>query len=322
MHCLNDNLSCFLFVYSAWIPTTVQKQVHYFVVILTLSRFAFFLVTIFSWSTTKGEITRNKITFYGLDEFSTVIFFSLTCVLALFWAEVYYIAVDHIYDFRNVIRPVIYLINIAAYITIGISCYLASAEDSDTDYIYLQYSIQISVLYITAAGIFGFYAYQAASQLNLVPTAIVTRKERTEALSNLTFVFIFALLVRAILILVMTDKTIETLSIISVVLMFAYYVLLELVPTIFAVIFYRVGHIDASDYFDGANSWETQPLNNSTNEFQQRRDTAVGDRTSSNIDSNNPNRHSDEIIASLIDKLSDPKSAAGSGKYSTNQALL
>eukprot|EP01039_Chlorochromonas_danica_P013089 gene13089-15106_t len=105
-----DELSCVS--YECWFPRTIQRQVQFVVTFLTATRASFFLVAIFAWDESAGEVNRYRGAFYSLDELATIAFFSLACVLALFWAEVYYIAIDQVREYRYLIRPMTYAINV------------------------------------------------------------------------------------------------------------------------------------------------------------------------------------------------------------------
>lgn len=237
-----SNFAChgIIFVYRCWFPRTIQRQVQAMVAFLTAARTVFFVVAIFAWDSALGEVDKYRGAFYSLDELATIAFFSLVCVLALFWAEVYYIAIDQVQEYKNLIRPMTYAINIGAYIAV-IGCAYAAVHASSeaSSYIYWNFSLLVSILFGLAALIFTFFAYKAASEIAAIPVHLTTRQERTEELSRIFSIFILALLARAACLLLMSNDDLSTDSTLGIVLLALYFVLLELLPVVFAIIFYR-----------------------------------------------------------------------------------
>lgn len=202
-------------------------------------------MTIFAWDSTLGEVDNYRGAFYSLDELATIAFFSLSCVLALFWAEVYYIAIDQVQEYKNLIRPMTYAINIGAYIAVIGCAYSAVHASSETSsYIYWNFSLLVSILFGLAALIFTFFAYKAATEIAAIPVHLATRQERTEELSRIFTIFILALLARAACLLLMSNDNLNTDSTLGIVLLATYFVLLELLPTVFAIVFYRTSNYE------------------------------------------------------------------------------
>jgi hypothetical protein len=214
--------------------------VQFVVTFLTATRASFFLVAIFAWDESAGEVNRYRGAFYSLDELATIAFFSLACVLALFWAEVYYIAIDQVREYRYLIRPMTYAINVGAYIAVIGCAYAAVHSSNDTSaYIYWNFSLLVAILFVLSALVFTFFAYKAATEISSIPVHMSTRQERTEELSRIFTIFILALVARAACLLLMSNDDLITDTSLGIVLVAAYFVLLELVPAIFAIVFYR-----------------------------------------------------------------------------------
>lgn len=242
-------------------PDTVQKKYLILIFLIALIRVSFFGLATFSWDSQKGEIKSNKVLFYSLDEFATVLFFSIVCLLTLFWAEIYYLAIDHIEEFKNRIRPITYLINVLAYFAIIICCIIASKFHSDyTNYIYAQYSIIISCIFLFGAMFFSYFTYKSSQELIQIPIPLSERKEKTRKLKSLAYIFIFSLVVRSILILIMTGKSLKTTSFISRLLASLYYLFLELIPLTVGLNYYKPETTESSyqNYF--VDIEETTPL--------------------------------------------------------------
>lgn len=202
---------------------------------------SFFVWAIQSWDPTDGTVYRTKVEFYSLDQVSNTLFFSLTCVLILFWAELYYISIDKADRFVCLVRPIIYFINLAAYIGVIIcSCFDARYFAADVDYVFFQYTILITLIYFIAAVMFTYYAYMAASELANVPITIIARRKRLFSLRVLAVISIFALILKASIIIYLNGKKVETVSLLMLSLVILFYFFTEIFPMIIILIFYRV----------------------------------------------------------------------------------
>ncbi len=241
---------------------TMQRKVYFTSVILAVLRMAFFVVAIFSWDAENGMVENDKLLFYSLDEYSNVLFFTLSSILSLFWAEIYFICVDDAVSFKYVLRPVVYLLNIAAYLGVAIcSVLLIYVYTDETDYMFAEYSVQVGVMYTISAIIFARFAYKTSIEFNMIPVHVSTRKERNKALKRITFIFISALLLRAIIIMILTNKVI-TISSWEWSFVVAYYLILEYCPIVMALVFYRsVDRFEEDGTDTNSRPWETIPLN-------------------------------------------------------------
>ena len=226
----------------AWIwPMTVQQQIHLIVFLLACVRAAFFFIAISAWNSSTGLVESRKIEFYSLDEFATVLFFTLASVLALFWAELYYISTDVAATFVDVVRPLTYVINGAAYVAVAIITYLVSTSyGKDVDYIFMDYTILAATVYFIAAGMFAYYAWAVAAELKEVPIQLPARKNRLSVLRQLSLIVILALVVKAGVLITITGRSVRTESPTSLVAVFLYYAVLELFPLLIVLLFYRV----------------------------------------------------------------------------------
>ena len=235
----------------AWLwPMTVQQQIHLIVFLLSCVRCVFFFIAMGAWNSADGLVESRKVEFYSLDEFATVLFFTLASVLALFWAELYYISTDFAGTFVDIVRPLTYIINGAAYVAVGIITYLVSTSyGNDVDYIFMDYTILAATVYFVAAGMFAYYAGAVAAELKEVPIQLPARRNRLHVLRQLSIIVILALVVKAVVLITITGKSVKTESPASLVAVFLYYFLLELLPLCIILLFYRVesgAHSDES----------------------------------------------------------------------------
>ena len=179
--------------------------------------------------------------FYSLDEISNTLFFSLTSILALFWAELYYISIDRADIYHCIVRPVTYAMNtIAIAGVIVCSILVGKYYENDVDYIFLQYTILITTTYMFAAIMFSYYAYVAALELECVPLPISARRNRLFSLRLLACISIFALGLKASATVYMTGRSVSTNSAVSLFLVYFYFFFCEILPICVILTFYRV----------------------------------------------------------------------------------
>ena len=240
-----------------FLPTTVQQFVHLIILILCSVRVAFFVCAIKSWDPYLGQIVNSKVEFYSLDEFSSALFFSLTSILALFWAELYYISIYRADLFIWYVRPATNIFIMIAFAAVSVCSWLVSKSyATDVDYVFLQYTVLITVIYLLAAMMFAYYASVAAAELNIVPIVLSARINRLTSLRLLAVICISSLILKAGTLIYLNGREIETVSPIMLVAVFMYYFCCELFPTCVILVFYRVGpllrsHQDKEDMSGG-----------------------------------------------------------------------
>ncbi len=268
-----------------------------------------FLITlILSWDESQGSIISNQLLFYTLDEAATVLFFSLACVLALFWAEVYYISIDKLKVLKYFVRPLIYCINIFALLVVCICSYLESIASPNKEmHSYPQYSLMLGVVYTVGAFLFAIFGYRSARELNQVPIEVATRKERMRVLTTLSLIFVSTLVTRAVILILLSFRRDQSrhISRIELFIMLVFYVVLELVPLLFALDFYRVEQSDTIDFFESADPWEIAHLQDQDVGItveEGKHERYLGYQQSATI--SRVNRSSDEVVASIIDRIS------------------
>ena len=105
--------------YRAW---TMQKYVHVLVVVVTFLRAALLILTgLFDWCGISegsldpgcGKVQREA--FYVLDQAPSLVFFSLCSLLVVYWADVYYHAIDQVHMVQVAIKPFARWINGLVY---------------------------------------------------------------------------------------------------------------------------------------------------------------------------------------------------------------
>jgi hypothetical protein len=216
--------------------------------LFTSVRAAFFICAIHAWDPELGKVYRTKVEFYSLDEISSTLFFSLASILALFWAELYYISIDRVDIYNYLVRPVTYVINLLAFFGVIVcSIVVTNYYADDVDYIFLQYTILVTTTYIIAAVMFACYAYVAALELENVPLPITARRDRLFSLRLLACICIIALALKASASIYMNGRTVPTNNAMSLVLVYFYFFFCEIFPICVILIFYRVDSNNSDD---------------------------------------------------------------------------
>lgn len=273
---------------------TVQQKVHTLVVLLCAVRAAYFLLAVDAWDPESGRVVADAGVFYTLDEFSTLFFFSLACILALFWAELYYIAVDREQVFVRCVRPATYSFNIVAYAATALGAFFSSIlSDEQVDYTFWYYSLVVSVTYISSAAIFAYFAIGAAREIDQIPIHMEARQQRLHVLQLLASIFISALVVRSVVVLCLMGVDVVTVSRWRLFLLGAYFLLSEVLPIATAVGFYRIERIHASDCRSADDPMERSALLGSWG------GASLGAAASPSVA-----KSRDEVVASIIDRLS------------------
>ena len=208
---------------------------------LSTVRAAFFICAIHSWDPSTGLVWRAKAEFYSLDEISNILFFNLASVLALFWAELYYISIDRADIYLCIVRPVAYIVNIIAIVGVVVmSIMIGQYYASDVDYVFSQYAMMITSTYLIAAIMFAYYSYMAAQELEKVPLPMMARRDRLFSLRFLAFITIVALASRGSISIYIDNKSLSTDTTTSMTLVFFYFFCFEIFPIIIILIFYRI----------------------------------------------------------------------------------
>lgn len=227
------------------LPNTIQSQVHVITLLFSGCRVSFFIVTLYAWNYEIGEVVKDKILFYAFDEVATILYFTLAAVITLFWAELYYISKNMESQYYNFVRPGVYAVIFFAFVGIGVCTWLVKDNRSDDIYyIFKQYALIISGTYLIIATFLTYYTFAVAGELKNVPIHLSQRRTRLRLLRYLGIVIVSSLVIKALIVFRISGHTLPENTVLSVALVFFYYLLLELFPTAAILIFYRVEPID------------------------------------------------------------------------------
>jgi hypothetical protein len=163
----------------------------------------------------------------------------LTTILALFWAEVYYISIDDHEFYTNVVKPATYFVNFLAIICAAVLSYaINSSSHVDIDYMFQQVIIFTATIYFVAAGIFAGYTFLAGSEFKTAPLQIVARKHRLHLLRLLAIMLITVLIIKASILIYLTGKNLPMETTSDLLLVFFYFFLLEVLPLSIVLLYY------------------------------------------------------------------------------------
>eukprot|EP00607_Mallomonas_marina_P006367 CAMPEP_0182425828 /NCGR_PEP_ID=MMETSP1167-20130531/12316_1 /TAXON_ID=2988 /ORGANISM="Mallomonas Sp, Strain CCMP3275" /LENGTH=217 /DNA_ID=CAMNT_0024606847 /DNA_START=277 /DNA_END=927 /DNA_ORIENTATION=+ len=194
------------------------------------------------WDPSTGLVTHSSlsadiISFHLLDDLSHLLFFSLSSLLTLFWAEVVYTAVDREGDaFRQSgLRLWISLTNAAAYCALLLSSAVEvdGVDREDTHYMHDPSAVAISVLYLTTALCLVYYTRAANTELRQVPVELEVRRQRTFHLDLLSGAVGTSLLLGAVAMIVFDNQSLTLGGVplsLTLSLILLYFLLLEIFP--------------------------------------------------------------------------------------------
>ena len=188
--------------FSCTLPLTTQQRVHIMGIIICVGKFTcmidlnwelhisltarvgFFIAAGFGWDQSEGELNSRQTSFAVFEEIAMLAFLTIFSMVSLFWAELYYIAIDepNVRAFMllcthqtyltppkvyaSLIRPIVVLINVAAYT--GLFTYWiffpSDSASSDT-YVTSRYGLYVCLYYGSMAVICASYSRLAAQQL-------------------------------------------------------------------------------------------------------------------------------------------------------------
>jgi hypothetical protein len=292
-------------------PSTIQLQVHIITLLFSGCRVSFFIVALYAWDYEIGEVVKDKLLFYTFDEIATILYFTLAAVITLFWAELYYISKNMESQYYNFVRPGVYFVIFIAFAGISICTWLVKADSSnDVYYIFKQYAYIISGTYLVIATFLTYYTLAVVGELKNVPVHLTQRRTRLRLLRYLGMIIISSLVVKALIVFLISGHTLPENTVMSVALVFFYYLLLELFPTVAILIFYRVEPIDynvGSIIMDSEYDYDPNEKVGLTSPPTSDADLPTSSKkktTSSKLNNYGRSPAPTEVINEIIDRLS------------------
>ena len=193
-------------------------------------RFAECIVAVSAWSYEDGHWKASFYAVYVLDSLSSLLFFTLSCVLSMFWAEMYHISEDSPTAFRNILVPLTTLLNIGMLTSIILFWYSADSSWSSGSYSDGSYPYIVLSFYIIGALLLLYYSHKATNELGTAPVDIALRTERLSSIKFLSTIVVIALIGRGILLMIIVNSDISIHSAVSWIIAFLWFVCVDYTP--------------------------------------------------------------------------------------------
>ncbi|CAM9182729.1 unnamed protein product [Phaeothamnion confervicola] len=167
----------------AFQPWTTQKELHLLSATALLLRVAWLVIMARCWDASAGTVSAItseplRLTFYAFDGLCAVLLVRVYVRVALFWAELYYLATDE----NERVGPataVSAAISAAAVATLvaGVALYATLWPSADR-YAPLPAAAAAAAFFLAAGAALGYYSRRAAAELKLVPIELQMRRRR------------------------------------------------------------------------------------------------------------------------------------------------
>ncbi len=216
-------------------PFTIQEVFHFMVSLACTARcICGVLGTWWVWDGVEGKVMEptdsfKVIIFRYSDAFATLLEFSIIVQLAAFWAELHFTASGLRNIFRRWSMHILLSINISAYTGLCVVEWW-SIKHGSVYYIPAPHAWLISMSYAVAGGWILVFAYQALKDLKIVPIDLGLRKQRVKNVVTVSGTCVICMLIRACLVINLSNRYITLNSLPQLCLVIAYFWLLELLP--------------------------------------------------------------------------------------------
>jgi len=226
-------------------PWNTHKGLHVIIGIGSIARGILFVITLTLWDQEAGSLsthnsTAQRMVFYFLDQMASLMAFSSELLLAVFWAELYYIATSRAGFYRRIIHPIFITINVLVLSGALIIWILYGTTWNHFDlYIYWPYSLYIGMLYMMAVGLLASFGRHAFLELTLVPIEIPLRRQKLQEITTVTGICGTTLFMKALAILYIADRALVFKTLSQQFLVLAYFFALEWLPSVVILYFNR-----------------------------------------------------------------------------------
>ena len=217
-------------------PWTTQKVLHLLVTLCAAARCAFFAHASTLWDWEAGTVSTfatpaPRLAFYVLDQLPTTVLFTIYASVALFWAEMVFVATDGALLYEDYARPADAVVNAATYALLVLqwAAWLIGATPSTCPG---PYALVSAALYATAAALLVGFGRAAAYELRRVPIEGVLRRKKLREIGALTSAGAFATLGRSVALLAVRDRPLPLDGPWDALVAAGYFGLLELAPVL------------------------------------------------------------------------------------------
>ena len=224
-------------------PWTTQKVLHLLVTLCAAARCAFFAHASTLWDWEAGTVSAfatpaPRLAFYVLDQLPTTVLFTIYASVALFWAEMVFVATDGALLYEDYARPADAVVNAATYALLVMQ-WAALANRSYAFYAPGPYALVSAALYAFAAALLVGFGRAAAYELRRVPIEGVLRRKKLREIGALTSAGAFATLGRSVALLAVRDRALPLEGPWDALVAAGYFGLLELAPVLLVLYYYR-----------------------------------------------------------------------------------
>ena len=224
-------------------PWTTQKVLHLLVALCAAARTAFFIITSTAWDWEAGTLAATtplarRLAFYVLDQLPTTVLFTIYASVALFWAEMFFVATDATLLYDGYARPADSIANVAVY-TLLMLQWAALANRSYAFYASGPYAVVSAALYALAAVLLVGFGRAAAFELKRVPIEGLLRRKKLREIGALTSAGAVATLGRGAALLAVRDRPLPLEGPWDALVVAGYFGLLELAPILLVLYYYR-----------------------------------------------------------------------------------
>ncbi|TYZ64842.1 hypothetical protein PybrP1_008145 [[Pythium] brassicae (nom. inval.)] len=228
-------------------PWTAQKMIHLLLFLATLLRAVFLALVGYDWcDALTGEVnvskcdTAERDLFYVLDQLPVLALFATYALLVQFWAEVYYNAVDQLVVLASFVKPMVKaLIGIVLLFQLLFWVFYASVWRTEHAFFPKSQAILNMEMFLIVTTGFVYYGRNAYVELRSVPVELGIRSKKLKELAVMTSICTSCFMTRCTLQLLLSTETQQLHDRSTWLVVFAYYALLELVPSLAILYFNR-----------------------------------------------------------------------------------
>ena len=223
-------------------PWTTQKVLHLLVTLCAAARCAFFAHASTLWDWEAGTVSTfatpaPRLAFYVLDQLPTTVLFTIYASVALFWAEMVFVATDGALLYDGYARPADAVVNAATYALLVMQ-WAALADRSYAFYAPGPYALVSAALYAPrprSSSASGGPRRTAAARAHRGRL----RRKKLREIGALTSAGAFATLGRSVALLAVRDRPLPLDGPWDALVAAGYFGLLELAPVLLVLYYYR-----------------------------------------------------------------------------------
>nr|CCA20930.1 conserved hypothetical protein [Albugo laibachii Nc14] len=250
-------------------PLTVQKMIHLFMFLGSLTRTIFLALVVSDWcDTLTGKIHLSSCsrfereTFYILDQFPILMYVVIYTMLIQFWAQVYYNATNNAQKLQYYVRPALNVWILCIILGQGILWILyATFLQRERNFVTQSEALLNLLMFTIITGAFVYFGRKAYLELRSIPIELSLRSRKMKELMIMTIACTSCFLTRSIMQLLISEETHQLHDRASWFIVTMYYGALELIPSITTLYYNR--HIPTrrkrSNQDAGSNRKKSRP---------------------------------------------------------------